>query len=144
MSPAEGVEFPVSGAVITAPPAKKFSIYLKTLDAGLHLPLTDFQEELLRRNGCSVQMLMPNAVHKMVAFEIICRANGILLDFFVFKYFFRFGATGDKYTFSTRHGGYNLVPDSKTPKNQQEKWLWINRDLLVREPVERKTFPTSF
>lgn len=45
-------------------------------------------------------MLTPNAVNKVVAFEMICPANGLLPDYFVFKHFFRFCATGDKYTFS--------------------------------------------
>lgn len=77
---------------------------MKTFDAGLRLPLIDFQEEILQRNGCIVQMLTPGVVHKMVAFEIICWVNGIVPDYFVFKFFFRFVATNDKYTFSTRQG----------------------------------------
>lgn len=72
VSPTEGVEFPIPGAIITATPARKVGIYLKMLDVGLCLPLIDFQEELLHRNGCSVQRLMPNVVHKMMSFEIIC------------------------------------------------------------------------
>lgn len=97
-------------------------VYLQTFDAGLRLPLTDYQEELLCRNGSNVQMLTPSTVHKMVAFEMICRANDIVPDFF----FFRFVATGDKYTFSARRGGHNLVRDSKPPKNMQDKWLCVN------------------
>ncbi|CAI9287043.1 unnamed protein product [Lactuca saligna] len=69
---ADGVEFPTSGVVITSPPPG------------------------------SVQMLTPSAVHKIVAFEMICRANGIVLDYFVFNFFFRFVATNNKYTFSAR------------------------------------------
>ena len=68
-------------------------------------------------------MLTPSAVNKMVAFEMIFQANNILPDFFFFKLFFRFSATGDKYTFSARRGGYILVLDSKTPKNWQDMWL---------------------
>lgn len=101
-------------------------------DVGLRLPLIDFQEELLQKNGCSIQMLTPSAVNKMVAFEMIFRANNILPDFFFFKFFFRFSATGDKYTFSTHHGGYILVLDSKTPKNWQDMWLWINHEWVGR------------
>ena len=82
-----------------------WGIYLKTLDAGLHLPLSDFHEEILNKKGCSIQMLALNAVNKVVAFKVICRANGLLPDYFVFKYFLRFCATGDKYTFSVRRGG---------------------------------------
>lgn len=126
LNPADGVEFPASGSLITQPPPGKVGVYLKTFDAGLRLPLIDFQEEILRCNGCSVQNLTPGVVHKMVAFEMICRVNDIVPDYFVFKFFFRFAATNDKYTFSARQGGHNLVLDSKPPKNWQDEWLRVN------------------
>lgn len=59
---------------------------------------------------------------------MICRANGVLPNFFEFKFFFRLCATSDKYTFFIRKGGYTLVPDGQTPKKQQDKWLWVNQD----------------
>ncbi|CAI9298764.1 unnamed protein product [Lactuca saligna] len=105
LTPADGVEFPVSGSLITRPPPGKVGVYLKTFDAGLRLPLTDFREEILHRCGCSVQMLTPGAVHKVVAFEMICYANGIMPDYFVSYYFFQFAATNDRYTFSARRRG---------------------------------------
>lgn len=132
LTPADGVEFSVSGSLIIWPPPRKVGVYLKTFDAGLRLPLTDFQEEILWRNGCSIQMLTPGVVHNMVAFEMICRANGIVSDYYVFKFFFRFVATNDKYTFSACRGGHNLVLDSKSPKNWQDKWLWVHQELLGR------------
>lgn len=131
LSTVDGVDFPASGVVITSPPSGKIIV--------LCLPLTDFQEELLRRNGCNIQMLTPNAVHKIVAFEMICRANDIILDFF-FKYVFWFGAISDKYTFFARRGGHNLVSHSKTPKKWQEKWLWVNQELFGREHHQANTF----
>ncbi|CAI9268695.1 unnamed protein product [Lactuca saligna] len=83
LTPANGVEFPVSSSLITRPTPGKVGVYLKTFDAGLRLSLTDIQEEILWRNGCSVQMLTPGVFHKIVAFEMICRANGIVPDYFV-------------------------------------------------------------
>ncbi|CAI9274789.1 unnamed protein product [Lactuca saligna] len=77
-----------------------------------------------------VQMLTPNSLNKVVAFKMICRANNYLPDYFVFKYFFRFCVTRDKYTFSVRRGGHALVPDGRTPKNWQGKWLWVNQELF--------------
>ena len=138
LSLADRVEFPVPGAVITSPPSGKVNVYLKMLDACLRLALTEFQEELIFHNRCNIQMLNPNAIHKMVAFEMIYRANNIILDFFVFKYLFRFGATGDKYTLSAHRGGHSLVPDSNTPKN----WLWVNQELLGREHHRANNFRT--
>lgn len=140
LSPTVGVEIPIPNTVITSPPARKVGVYLKTLVVGLHRPLTDFQEELLRRNGCNVQMLTPNAFHKMVDLKMICLANGIIPYFFVFKYYFQFGATGDKYTIYACRGGHNLVLESKTPKNWQEKLLWVNQELLGRETFQENNF----
>lgn len=76
--PTDIVEFLKSGVVITSSPPKKVVVYLQTFDAGLRLPLTNYQEELLCRNGSNVQMLTPSTVHKMVAFEMIGWANGIV------------------------------------------------------------------
>ncbi|CAI9267856.1 unnamed protein product [Lactuca saligna] len=93
-----------------------------------------------KKNGCSIQMLTLNAVNKAVVFEMICPANDPLPDYFVFKYFFRFCATGDKYTFSVRRGVYTLVSGGKTPKNWQDKWLWVNRDLLGNRRYRANNF----
>lgn len=101
----DGVDFPLPGSSITSPPPGKVGVYLKSLDVGLFLPLTDFWEEVLRKEGCSIQMLTPNTVNKVVAFEMIRYANGVLPDYFVFKYFFSFYCTGDKCTFSIRRWG---------------------------------------
>ncbi|CAI9271252.1 unnamed protein product [Lactuca saligna] len=93
-------------------------------------PMTDFQEEVFQKDGYSLQMLTPNVINKVVAFETIRRADGYLPDYFVFKFFFQFCITGDKYTFSVRRGGHTLVPDGRTPKNWQDKWLWVNQELV--------------
>lgn len=52
---------------------------------------------------------------------MICWANGVLPDYFVFKFFFRFRATSDKYIFSACCGGNVLVPNGKAQKNMQDK-----------------------
>ncbi|CAI9260064.1 unnamed protein product [Lactuca saligna] len=111
-------------------PSTEIGVFQKTLDAGIRLPLTDFQEEVLQKDDCSLQMLTPNAVNKAVAFEMICRANGYVPDYFVFKFFFWFCLTSDKCTFSARRGGHALVLDGRTPKNWQDKWLWVNQELV--------------
>lgn len=124
----DGLEFLAFDSMVLSPPTGKFGIYLKTFDTDLCLLLTDFQEEILKKNNYIIQMLNLNVVNKMVAFDMICRANGMLPDSFVFKFFFFFSATGDMYTFSAWHGGHILVLDNKTPKNWQYKWLWVNQD----------------
>ncbi|CAI9276404.1 unnamed protein product [Lactuca saligna] len=130
LSSLEGVEFPSLSSSISSPPPDKIGVFLKTLDVGIRFPLTDFQEEVLQKDGCSLQMLTPNVVNKVVAFEMICRENGYLPDYFVFKFFFQFCITRDKCTFSVRRGGHALVPDGRTPKNWQDKWLWVNQELV--------------
>lgn len=42
LSQADGFEFPLPGSSILSPPPGKMGVYLRTLDASLRLPLTDF------------------------------------------------------------------------------------------------------
>lgn len=63
--------------MISSPLLGKAGVYMNTLDAGLHLPLSNFQEEVLQKRGCSIQMLTSSTVNKFVAFEMIYRANGV-------------------------------------------------------------------
>ncbi|CAI9268435.1 unnamed protein product [Lactuca saligna] len=121
LSSMDGVKFLPHGSSITSPRPGKMGVYLKSFDARLHLPLTDFQEEV-------------------VAFEMICSANGVLPDYFVFKYFFSFCCTRDKCTSSVRRGGHTLVPDGKIPKNRQGKWLWVNHGLAGSGRYRAKSF----
>ena len=69
LSSLEGVEFPSPGSSISSPTPGKIGVFLKTLDAGIRFPLTDFQEEVLQKDGCCLQMLTPNAVNRVVAFR---------------------------------------------------------------------------
>ncbi|CAI9284583.1 unnamed protein product [Lactuca saligna] len=71
----DSVEFPSPGSSILSPLPGKVGIYQKTLDAGLRLPLTDFLEDVFQRDGCSVQMLTPNAVNKGLVGSGRYRAN---------------------------------------------------------------------
>lgn len=73
-------------------------------------------------------MITPNVVNKMVTFEMICNTNGVIPEYFFFKFFFRFSAIRDKYTFSARRGSHVLVPNGKMSKNWQDKWLWVNQE----------------
>ncbi|CAI9279071.1 unnamed protein product [Lactuca saligna] len=127
-SPTDNMELPIANSMILSPPPEKVGIYFKTFDVGLRLPLTDFQDELLQKNRCSIKMLTLNAVNKMVAFKMFCWANNILPNSFVFKFFFWSSATRDNFMFSTDRGGHVLVPNSKNPKKWQDKWLWVNRE----------------
>ena len=54
LSPKDGVEFPSPESMILSPPPGKVGIYLKTLDAGLRLPFSDFYKEVLQKSGCTV------------------------------------------------------------------------------------------
>ncbi|CAI9285973.1 unnamed protein product [Lactuca saligna] len=80
LSPNEGVEFPSPDLLMLSPPPGKVGVYLKTLDAGMCLP-RHFQEVILQKNGCSIQILTPIAINKVLVFETICRDNVMLLDY---------------------------------------------------------------
>ncbi|CAI9285482.1 unnamed protein product [Lactuca saligna] len=81
-----GVEFLAFDTMILFPLPRKVCVYRKTFTVGLRLPLTDFKDELLQKHGCSIQILTPNSLNNMVAFEMIYRANDILPDYFVFLF----------------------------------------------------------
>ncbi|CAI9263223.1 unnamed protein product [Lactuca saligna] len=134
ISPLGGMEFPSHGSFISSPPPGKIGIYQKTLDAGVRLPLTDFQEEVLQKEGCSLQMLTPNVVNKLVVFEMIYHANNYLLDYFVFKCFFRFCLTGDKCTFLVPQRGHVVA----CMRLSVDSPLWIQpqpKDIVVSSHV---------
>ena len=86
-------------------------------------------------------MLTPNVVNKVVAFDMICRANGVVPDCFVFKYFFRFYATCDKYTLGR---GHTLVPDGKTPRNGKKSGCSSTKIGSVVGGSERTTLLVLF
>ncbi|CAI9285942.1 unnamed protein product [Lactuca saligna] len=69
LSSLEGVEFPAPGSSISSPPPPPPP------------------EEVFQKYGCSLQMLTPNAVNKVVAFEMFCRANRYIPDYFIFNFF---------------------------------------------------------
>ncbi|CAH1431994.1 unnamed protein product [Lactuca virosa] len=84
----DGVTIPVEGSVITRPRPSKVGIYLKHFDIGYRLMSSDFLLELLDHHKIHINQLVLNGVNKNVAFEMLCRCNNIVPDFWVFRHFF--------------------------------------------------------
>ncbi|KAI3517682.1 hypothetical protein L1887_16899 [Cichorium endivia] len=61
---------PAEGVDISLHPEAKVGICVKTFDVGYRLPISDFTDEVLRRNGVGIYQLTPNGVNKNVAFEL--------------------------------------------------------------------------
>lgn len=115
---------PLDEASFLEPPPGKVGVYVRTFDAGYRLPITYFLNEVLRKNGINIYDLTPNALNKVVAFEMMCRSQDFLPSLPVFKNFFRFFTVGDKFTFYTWKNAHVLVPDEKiSPKNWKNHWL---------------------
>lgn len=58
----------------------KIDIYVKHFDARYHLPMSYFFREVLRTHKFHINQLVPNGINKVVAFEMLFRANGISPD----------------------------------------------------------------
>lgn len=54
----------------------------------MRLPKMDFFNEIMRQYKLHVDELTPNAVNKIVDFELSCKALGVLPQLWVFKAFF--------------------------------------------------------
>lgn len=75
---------------------------------------------MLDHHKIHIDQLFPNGVNKIVAFEMICRCNGVVPHIWVFRHFFRLlaSSTGDNYTFCVRNYSQVLVTDQKgSPTN---------------------------
>ncbi len=140
--PNHGVQFPLPGSSISLPPSGKLGVHRKVFDAGFRLPITDFQRDILMQYGANVQFLSPNAVNKMVGFEMLCRALGFLSDVRLFKHFFKFSSSGHLYNFSCRPEITSVITGRLSlPRDWSDEWLWVNSDLLCGGYVRRHREP---
>lgn len=77
---------------------------------------------------------MLNGVHKLMDFELLCQANGIVPDMWVFCHFFRFVSMSscDNYTYCDCNYNHALVVEQK---NSLQKWAshyyWLNVDRVA-------------
>ncbi|CAH1451387.1 unnamed protein product [Lactuca virosa] len=86
--PEDGVTFVGEHASFINPPEGKFGTYTKHFDAGYRLPTSDFFREVLHTHKVHINQFLPNGINKLVAFEMLYRANGIKPDIWVFRHFF--------------------------------------------------------
>ena len=129
--PTHGVQIPVAGSVMNLPPVGKVGIPLKVFDAGFRLPITNFQRDILARYGASIQFLSPNAINKMVGFEMLCRSLGFLPDIYLFKHFFKFSSSGRLFNFSCRPEVTSVMIGLLPLRgNWSDKWLWVDSNLV--------------
>ncbi len=146
--PTHGVQIPVAGSVMNLPPVGKVGIPLKVFDAGFRLPITIFQRDVLAHYGASIQFLSPNAINKMVGFEMLCRSLGFLPDIYLFKHFFKFSSSGRLFNFSCRPEVTSIMIGLLPLRGTwSDKWLWVNSHLVsgggyLRHHREPDTAPT--
>ncbi|CAH1446763.1 unnamed protein product [Lactuca virosa] len=109
-----GFQVPSSSSSVLDSPPGKVGFYLRHLMCGLLLPPSRFFLEVLCYYKVHLVQLFPNAVSKIVTFEVFfCVAHEIPLDVSLFCYFYRLKKCGDWFSFSSRH--FPLSPDLARP-----------------------------
>lgn len=103
MSPILGFQIPSSLSSVLDAPFGKVGFYLSHLVCGLRLTSSSFFLEVFRFYKVHLVQLFPNAISKVLTFEVFCVAHEIPLDVTLFCYFYRLKRYGDWHSFSSRH-----------------------------------------
>ncbi|CAI9299511.1 unnamed protein product [Lactuca saligna] len=126
----------------------KVEIPIALFEAGLHLPTTNFFNLIISEYGFSVRELTPIAINNIVGLELLYRAPRRQPIFPTFKHFFNASTQSGTQTLSRQWGVLTLIHDQKFKKSWQEKFLWVNNDLVVlgypRVKVYVDSAPTLF
>lgn len=72
------MQFPRKGAVIFQPLPGKVRVSILIFESGLCLPTSDFFDQIMQEYAISMDNLTPNAMNKIVGFELACRAIGVI------------------------------------------------------------------
>lgn len=97
------------------PPNGIVALYVDYLRAGLRVPVCELVLRVLEYYKIHITQLTPNAVGRIIGFEVLCRAEGKDPTIETFRYFFQIQISGDWYSFSTRAEAPELMygfPDS--------------------------------
>ncbi|CAI9297693.1 unnamed protein product [Lactuca saligna] len=125
------VQLPLPDASVYSPSEGKVSIPIALSEAGLHLPTTYFFNLIIQEYGFSVRGPTPITINKIMGFELLYHALGRLPTVLAFKYFFNASTQSGTHTISYKRGVHTLIHDKNYNKNWQEKFLWVNNDLMV-------------
>lgn len=77
-------------------------MYVDNFKAGLRVPVCELLPRVLDYYGIHITQLTPNAVGRIIGFEVLCRAEERDPYIEVFRYFFQIQISWDWYSFSTR------------------------------------------
>ena len=124
--PDDGAVVPDHGVSVMTPPPGKIAFYTAFFETGLRFPPTAFFGEVITHYKTHIAQLKPNAVSKLVCFELLCHGASVLPSVLLFRRFFHIHRSGGWYTFRSRGKKlFKEFPDSdrrwKTP------FIWVNK-----------------
>lgn len=98
---------------------------------GFRIPVSPFVLEVLGYYKIHVSQLTPNAVGRIIGFEVLCRSQGRACTVGLFRYFFQMKLSQDWYSFSTRAGRPELlVGFPESIKGWKEKFFFVKTTLI--------------
>lgn len=103
------MEYPQKGIIISRPLEGKVEVPILIFEAVLRLPMIDFFNEIVHKYDFSVKHLTPNAINKIVGFEMACRDLGVILPMWSFKYFFNSSSQSRVHMFSQWRGVHTFI-----------------------------------
>lgn len=123
------------------PPQGMVALYTYYFKAGLRVPVCELVLRVLEFYQIHITQLTPNAVGRIIGFEVLCRAEGRDPTIDTFRYFFQIQISGACYSFSTQAEAPELMygfPDSI--KGWKGRFFFIQRaaEGLKAEPVWKK------
>ncbi|KAL4585100.1 hypothetical protein LXL04_009714 [Taraxacum kok-saghyz] len=104
---------------IRDPPPGHVGIYAKAMEAGLRFPISLFLENLLSYYHIHLNQLKPNAMFKIVTFELLCIAKKLKASLDLFRVFYRLAPSEDWFTCFNRD-------NKKKLQNWKKEFFWIN------------------
>ncbi|CAI9092863.1 OLC1v1028206C1 [Oldenlandia corymbosa var. corymbosa] len=113
-------------------------VYTKKEKLRLRFPLSNFLQNFLARYEVHLSQLTPNAISRVLGYELLCKALKLQTSFEDFAFFFRFIRIGDRYTVSHRVGVPVIVRGlPNRVKEWRTRFFYIDRKIVTSSMVWR-------
>ncbi|KAL4580283.1 hypothetical protein LXL04_016470 [Taraxacum kok-saghyz] len=118
---------------IRDPPPGHVGIYAKAMEAGLRFSISLFLENLLSYYHIHLNQFKPNAMFKIVTFELLCIAKKLKPSLDLFRVFYRLAPSEDWFTCFNRDNKKKIAEAPKmTTKNWKKEFFWINKKCVPK------------
>ena len=93
LPPGDGAEIPARGVHIFAPALGNIGFYTEYFPVVLHFPPTTFFGQVISHYKTHLAQFKPNAISKLVCFELLCHGSNVDPTVDVFRLFFRYSSS---------------------------------------------------